>query len=405
VPEHEQFRPTTAWIDLDAVRHNVAAFVEHVAPSAVCAVVKADGYGHGAIECARAAVDGGATMLAVALVEEGVTLREAEIDTPILVLSEFPLGAEVAVVEYNLTPTVYSFDRIGALHAVVTKPELAVHLKIDTGMNRVGAQPGEALALARAIDASTVLRLGGTFTHLAVADTVDWNHPNHPYTYEQLETFDNVLAQLVADGIDPGVCHAANSAGALAHPRARYDMVRLGVSMYGSDPDVGCVADTFGVALRAPMHLISRVSHVKAASAGDRVSYGLTYTLQTDSVLAIVPIGYADGVPRRLSAVGGEVLINGQRFPIAGRVTMDQIVVDCGPVDGPGAVVARNDEVVLLGTQGSQTITPWDWAVKLDTIAYEITCGISKRVPRRFIDVPGSEASTTKAKGSKKGMN
>jgi alanine racemase len=382
----EQLRPTTAWIDIDAVRHNVRAFVEHVAPAGVCAVVKADAYGHGAVECARAAMDAGATMLAVALVEEGIELREAGITDRILLLSEFPRGAEVAVIEHDLIPTVYSFDRIGALHAVATKPNTPVHLKIDTGMHRAGALPHEALALAQAIDASTVLVLEGTFTHLAVADVVDWNHPNHPYTYEQLETFDDVLASLVANGIDPGICHAANSAGALAHPRARYDMVRIGVSLYGNDPDPGCLADTFGVALRPSLHLTSRVAHVKQLAKGSRISYGLTYELDADSVVATVPVGYADGVPRRLSAVGGEVLIGGRRCRIAGRVTMDQIVVDCGPVDGPGANVERGDEVVLLGSQGDEVITPTDWAVKLDTIAYEITCGISKRVPRRFVD-------------------
>ena len=382
----EQFRPTTAWIDIDAIRHNVAAFTEHVAPARVCAVVKADGYGHGAVECARAAMDAGAAMLAVALVEEGIELREADIDAPILLLSEFPVGAEVVVLEHDLTPTVYSFGAIGALHAAAAKPDTPVHLKIDTGMNRVGALPAEALALAQAIDASSVLRLEGTYTHLAVADVVDWDNPNHPYTYEQLETFDDVLATLVAAGIDPGICHASNSAAALAHPRARYDMVRVGVSLYGNDPDPGCVADTFGVALHAPLHLVSRVSHVKRLPAGARISYGLTYELPAESVVATIPIGYADGLPRRLSSVGGEVLIGGQRFPIAGRVTMDQIVVDCGPIDGPGAHVERGDEVVLLGTQGDETIAPWDWARRLDTIAYEITCGISKRVPRRFVD-------------------
>ncbi len=388
----EQFRPTTAWIDLDAVRHNTRAFVEHVAPASVCAVVKADGYGHGAIQCARAALEGGAAMLAVASVEEGVELRGAGIDFPILLLSEFPIGAEVAVLENHLTPTVYSFDRIGALHAAGAPLGTGVHLKVDTGMHRVGALPTEALALAQAIDASSVLELAGTFTHLAVADTVDWDDPNHPYTYHQLDLFDDVLASLVEAGIDPGICHAANSAGALAHPRARYDMVRVGVSLYGNDPDPGCASETFGVSLRAPLHLISRVAHTKRLPAGSRISYGLTYELACDSVVATVPIGYADGVPRRLSAVGGQVLINGQRFPIAGRVTMDQIMIDCGPADEAGAVVERGDEVVLLGSQAGERITPWDWARRLDTIAYEITCGIARRVPRRFVDTEVSPA-------------
>jgi alanine racemase len=395
----EQLRPTTAWIDIDAIRHNVRAFIEHVAPAGVCAVVKADAYGHGAVECARAAIDAGATMLAVALVEEGIELRESGITDRILLLSEFPRGAEVAVIEHDLIPTVYSFDRIGALHAAAAKPDTPVHLKVDTGMHRAGALPHEALALAQAIDASTVLYLEGTFTHLAVADVVDWNNPNHPYTYDQLETFDDVLASFVAAGIDPGICHVSNSAGALAHPRARYDMVRVGISLYGNDPDPGCLADTFGVALRAPMHLTSRVSHVKRLSKGARISYGLTYELDADSIVATVPIGYADGVPRRLSAVGGEVLLGGRRCRIAGRVTMDQIVVDCGPVDGPGANVQRDDEVVLLGSQGDEVITPTEWAVMLDTIAYEITCGISKRVPRRFLDAERNERSAGESRG------
>ena len=379
------WRPTTATVDLTAISANVVAFARLVDPAMVCAVVKADGYGHGAVPCAQAALAAGAAWLGVATVEEAVELREAEIDAPILVLSEFPDSGVRAIVDHAITPTVYSASKIKLLESAVPEGAVVrVHIKVDTGMHRVGVQPDEAGDLARLVARSPRLELGGVFTHFAVADD-----PGNPYTQQQLRRFEGVLTQLAGAGITPGIVHASNSAGALAHPDARFDMVRVGVSLYGHDPDAVMRAEDFGVTLRPAMQLRSAVSHVKILESGDRVSYGLRYTFGRTSVVATVPIGYADGLQRRYSSVGGEVLIGGRRRPIAGRITMDQIVIDCGPPD-PLAPVNPGDEVVLIGNQGEESISAWEMAGKLDTIAYEVTCGISKRVPRLY---PGGASS------------
>ena len=382
--EIAQRRRTHAEIDLDAITDNVRQLAAHAAPAALCAVVKADGYGHGAVESARAARRGGAEWLAVALVEEGVQLRQAGIEGPILVLSEPPPEAARDVADHRLTATVYShaaIDRLATAAAAVDG-RIDLHLKVDTGMHRVGAQPGEVLDLAADIARRPQLRHAGTFTHLAVADA-----PDDPFTAAQLRRFDDVLSSMRSRSFDPGIAHAANSAGALAHPAARYDMVRCGIAIYGQDPDVGCRAAEFGVRLRPAIRLVSAISHVKVLPAGERLSYGQRYELAAESVVVTVPIGYADGVPRRLSSVGGEVLIGGRRCPIAGRVTMDQLLVDWGPpptATSGESMPQLGDAVVLLGGQNDGFIGAWDWAICLDTIAYEITCGISGRVPRRY---------------------
>ena len=373
-------RPTIAEVDLGAFRHNVSSFVGLVRPSIVCAVVKADGYGHGAVPCATAAIAGGARWLAVALVEEAIELRGAGISAPILLLSEFPDGAERDVVGHGITPTVYSFRKIRALADVPTGSDtVRVHIKVDTGMHRVGAQPHEVLPLAREVQGRASLEIGGVFTHLAVADD-----PADLYTGIQLRRFNAVVDELRSAGVDPGLVHAANSAGALAHPMARFDLVRVGIALYGNDPDPTLPASAYGVTLRPVLRLSSRVSHVKVLAAGERASYGLRYTFQRESVVATVPIGYADGLSRRYSSVGGEVLLHGRRRPIAGRVTMDQILIDCGAPD-PSRPVNPGDEVVLLGDQRDQRITPWEMAARLETIAYETTCAISRRVPRSYV--------------------
>jgi alanine racemase len=390
-----QFRPTKAIVDLGAVSHNVAEFVRIAAPAKVCAVVKADGYGHGAVQSAEAALRGGATWLAVAMVEEAIELRDAGITAPTLLLSEFPLAAASAIVQHDMTATVYSSARIQALNtaAVAANQVVNVHLKIDTGMHRVGAHPSEVVALVTELASCPGLRHTGTFTHFAIADS-----PGDPYTEEQVVRFNLALDAMRLAGFNPGIVHAANSAGSLAHDMARLDMVRLGVSMYGNDPDSALPAYAYDVKLQPVLSLISAISHVKVVPAGARISYGLRHEFKVDSIVATVPIGYADGVPRSLSSNGGEVLIGGRRMPIVGRVTMDQIMVDCGPVtslaqtnadgvlvNGAPTMPVSGDEVVLLGTQGNESISPWDWALMLDTIAYEITCSITKRVPRVYI--------------------
>ena len=352
-----------------------------VAPAAVCAVVKADGYGHGAVPVASAAVEGGATHLGVALAEEGRQLREAGIGVPVLILSEPPGEAMQLVVDDNLTPTIYTgqglvslLKAIGSRRAGGHAP-FAVHVKVDTGMHRVGASPDEALELARAVAAHPHLHLEGLFTHFAVAD-----EPDRAFTDEQLTLFQRVVAGLACEGIRPPLLHAANSAGALAHPGARYQMVRPGIAVYGLAPAASMESEASVRALRPALSLRARVSYVKAVAAGEALSYGLRYRLAEDSVVATVPLGYADGVPRRLSEVGGEVLIGGRRRPLAGTVTMDQVLVDCGP----GAGVKAGDEVVFIGRQGDDEINAWEWAGRLGTIAYEVTCALSPRLPRIY---------------------
>ncbi len=384
----DRWRPAWADIDLAAVRHNAGVLCRLAGPAALCAVVKADGYGHGDLPMARAALAGGATWLAVALVEEGVTLRDGGIDAPILLLSEPPAEAMAEAVARGLVPTVYSRGGLEALGRVVGDgglPPLAVHLKVDTGMHRVGADAGDAGALADTIAADPRLRLGAVWTHLAVADGP--GPDDRAFTRTQLQRFDAILAGLAAAGHRPGLTHVANSAGTIAVPESRRDLVRCGIALYGVAPTEALaeqLASAPGGRLRPVLSLRTRVTFVRDLDSGERPSYGRRRPLARRSTVATAPIGYADGVPRRLFDQGGEVLIRGTRRPLAGVVTMDQIVIDCGPVGAEP--VAVGDEVVLLGRQGSEEVTASEWADLLGTISYEVLCDIGPRVPRLLTD-------------------
>jgi alanine racemase len=374
-------RPAWVEVDLDAIRTNARRLAKLSAPAALCAVVKAGGYGHGAVPVARATLEGGATHLAVALVEEGRELRLAGIGAPVLVLSEPAPAAMPEVVASGLTPTVYTWAGLEALTVAVSaagagRDRLAVHVKVDTGMHRVGATVEEAVALALEVDRRPELRLEGFWTHFAVADEVD-----DPYTAVQMGRFRAAVEALRVAGVRPPLLHAANSAAALWHPAARFDLVRCGIALYGLSPTAGRAGEAEAAHLTPALALKARVSFVKVVAAGERLSYGLRYRLDRPSVIATVPLGYADGVTRRLSDTGGQVLVGGVRRPIAGTVTMDQIVVDCGPE----AEVAVGDEVVLLGRQDDEVIDAWDWATRTGTIAYEVVCGLSGRVPRAYL--------------------
>lgn len=377
-------RPVAAVVDLDAVAANVAALAEVASPAALCAVVKADGYGHGAVPVARTALAAGATWLAVALPEEGASLRAAGIDAPTLLLSEPAPDAFDDVVAARLRATLCTQRGVEEAAKAVARaggPPLPVHVKVDTGMHRVGAPPERVPELVTAVAHRPELELEGVWTHCAVAD-----EPGHPFTAAQLDRFDAVLARLRAAGVHPPLVHAANSAAAMDHPRARHDLVRCGIAVYGLDPSPALAGR---VPLRPAMSLVSEVSAVRVVAAGEAVSYGLRRPVVVDSVVATVPLGYADGVPRRLSSVGGEVLVGGRRRPLAGTVTMDQLMVDCGPADDPAAQAVRpGTEVVLLGRSGADRIGADDWAARLDTIGYEVVCGISARVPRRYVGGP-----------------
>jgi alanine racemase len=367
-------RPTRAHVDLDAVRHNVGVLVGALAPAGVCAVVKADGYGHGSLAVSRAALEAGASWLAVALVEEGAVLRKAGIDAPIMLLGQ-PQGRDLeAALRWDLRVAVYSDDapEVVAAAARAAGAPARVHLKVNTGMNRLGVDPDAAVGLAERLAAEPMLDVEGVWTHCATAD-----EPDDPFTAVQLDRFDEVLGRLDAAGLRPPLTHAANSAAGVVHPRARHDLVRCGISVYGLPPAPG-LAGTLD--LRPAMRLTSVVAHTMRVRAGEGVSYGLRHRFAHDTLVATIPIGYADGVPRRLSSAGGEVLIGGRRRPMVGVVTMDMLMVDCGP-EGD---VDVGDEVVLLGTQGEAYVGAWDWAEATDTIAYEIVCGIGPRVARHY---------------------
>ncbi len=427
---------TRAWadIDLDAVGHNVRVLRELAAPAELCAVVKANGYGHGAVEVARAAVAAGATRLAVAQVAEGVALRKAGLAVPVWVLSE-PDPAEMATaLAAGLEPAVYSPAAVEAAAAaassastVVTaartasrklrsdselrrealesrgfrdadggedavsvtqfalgaRPETAqaggftVHLKIDTGMHRVGAAPADAVTLARRIVEAPGLRLGSVWTHLACADALSPEGDLLPaVTGAQLAVYEGVLADLAAAGIDVPLRHAANSAGTIAHPAARYDAVRCGIALYGLPPAPGMAG---WAPLRPALSWRTRVSFVKRVEAGESISYGHRRTLERATTVATVPVGYADGLPRGLWSGGGSMLVGGRARPILGVVTMDQTMVDCGDDD-----VRVGDEAVIIGPQGAEAITADDLAAAMGTINYEICTSISARVTRRY---------------------
>jgi alanine racemase len=356
-------------VDLDAVRHNVRALKPPGAE--LMAVVKANGYGHGDVPVARAALEAGATWLGVALVEEGLRLRDAKIDAPVLVLTEVPRGAEKEALAAGLTPTLYTDDGLAGLAeaAAALGRSVPVHVKLDTGMHRVGLAPGMARAFCLRVLESG-LELEGVWTHFAVAE-----EPDDPSSRRQLDLFRESLDHLADGGIRPRYRHAANSAATLAFPDSHLDLVRVGIAAYGIFPGPALEGRAD---LRPAMSLRSRVTMVKRVPAGEGVSYGLRYRLERESTVATVAVGYADGYHRAASG-RAEVLIGGRRHPVAGTVTMDQITVDCGddPV-GPG------DEVVLFGGQGEEEIRVEELAGWAATIGYEVVCAVSERVPREY---------------------
>jgi alanine racemase len=356
-------RPTYVEIDLSAIASNVAAFTELIAPSQVCTVVKADAYGHGDVPAASTALDAGAAMLAVALVEEGIRLREAGIDAPILLLSEPGPGSASDVFEWDLQPTVYSRAFVDQLTAVGSPRD--VHIEVDTGMHRVGAHPSDLPALVEAVTDSPTLSLASIWTHFPVADE------DFEFTGRQIEFFDEIVGPF-----QPVGAHMANTAGAVLFPEARRDMCRVGLGTYGLHP---CPDTVDLIDLRPAMRLVTHVSHVQRLPAGERPSYGRVRELTQDSNVATAPVGYADGFTRALTSKAS-VLIGGRRFPLAGTVTMDQIVIDVGDED-----IDPGEEVVLLGGQAQEEITADEWARHLGTISYEVVCSIGPRVPRRYV--------------------
>ena len=360
------FRPTRVTVDLDAVRHNVRT----LKPPGVelMAVVKANGYGHGDVAVARAAIEAGATWLGVALVEEGLALRMAGVEVPILVLSEAPDGAEAVALAHRLTPTLYTADGLRRF-ASAARGRVGVHIKIDSGMHRVGIWPPEDAAGYAQDVVRAGLEVEGIFTHLAKSED------DEVTTKLQLERFGAAVDAIRAARIDPRYVHAANSAAVIRHPETHLDLVRTGIAIYGVLPAPG-VGDELG--LRPAMTWRSAVASTKRLEAGERLSYGHRYELERPAWVATVPLGYADGYPRRAWA-SADVLVGGRRRRIAGTVTMDQMILDCG--DDPPAT---GDEVVVLGGQGDERITAWELADHAGTVGYEIVTRVGPRVPREY---------------------
>ncbi len=362
-----------------AIEANVRRLAERAGRAALCAVVKADGYGHGAVTAARAALAGGASWLAVATIREALEVAETAdsigSDAPVLILAEADHGLVASTAgrcPSRVRFTVASAAGIRTL-AAAPGPVPAVHLKVDTGMHRMGALPAELDSVAGALrTAGDGLRLEGVWTHLAVADA-----PDDPFTAEQLSRFDEALARLGQSGLPVGVVHAANSAGLLAHPASRRDLVRAGIAVYGVPPSPELEG---AIELEPALELVSRVTAVRTVAPGETVSYGRHWRAGEPTRVATVAIGYADGIRRDSGTAGVEVLVRGYRCPILGAVTMDQLMVGLHPAIADEATLG--DEAVLIGRQGDDEITATEVAQRLGTIAYEVLTSISSRVPR-----------------------
>ncbi|GEN36247.1 alanine racemase [Aneurinibacillus danicus] len=372
----EFYRDVWAEIDLDAIGENIRTFRKHIpAETKIMAVVKADGYGHGAYQIAQKALAEGAEWLGVALLDEALELRSQGITAPILVLSSFPSRGIEPAIRHEVTMTVYQQDMLREVCRTAEKlhQKARIHVKVDTGMGRIGIRKEEELIsffeLARTCP---WIEIEGMFTHFATADEED-----KTYTLEQYEIFQHLVDTLAKRGITIPLLYTNNSAAAMFYPERSRHMIRLGISLYGQYPSG--YAKTTNIPLASAFQWKARVSHVKRVPAGTKVSYGATYEAPEEAIIATIPVGYADGYNRLLSNKG-YVLIKGQRAKIAGRICMDQFMVDITHIPN----VSVGEEAVLLGRQGGEEISVDEMADWLHTINYEVTCMVSKRVPRVY---------------------
>lgn len=379
MPELTLHRPTWAEINLGNLSFNLKSVRKFIGKDIACmAVVKADAYGHGAIECAKRLEADGADWFGVALPEEGVVLRTAGVQRPILCLGGFWHGQESLLLEHNLTPVIYRIESAERLDkAAEQKGQKAnIHVKFDTGMGRIGARFDEIGEFVEQIRTLSNLDVEGVMTHFAAADDLAEND----FTGEQIRKLNKAVDIFRDNGFKPRYVDMANSPGAIAHPDSRGNMVRIGGVFYGLGGDV-LPKDVEKPELKPVLSLFTQIALIKQVPAGSTLGYGRTFTTKRKSMIATIPIGYHDGYPRVLSN-RGRVLINGIFAPVVGRVSMDWTIVDV--TDVPGVKV--DDRVVLIGEQGGLSIKAEDLAADTDTISYEITCGINPRVPRIFID-------------------
>jgi len=370
-------RPAWAEINLDNLAHNTREIKRITSSSArIMAVVKANAYGHGVYDVGRVVLENGAERLGVAILDEAIKLRSRGFKVPIVILGYTPVSDLGAVVDYDLIQTIFDYDHAKFLsEAAVRQGKAAkVHIKIDTGMGRLGFLAEEkTVEIVKRIVELPGIFIEGIYTHFANADSRDKS-----YTTEQMERFSWFLKRLEEESISIPIKHAANSAAVIDLPETHLDMVRPGIVLYGLYPSEE--VDRTRVSLKPVMSLKAQVASVKRIKAGSAISYGCTYTLKRDSLVAVLPLGYADGYSWLLSNKG-EVLIKGKRVPVIGRVCMDQLMVDVSSVPG----VKIGDEAVVMGKQGAQEITAEEIAGRLGTINYEVICMISERVPRRYV--------------------
>jgi alanine racemase len=370
---------TRAIIHLDAFSRNFEAIRERVgAQRLICVAVKADGYGHGAAAISRASLAAGASFLGIARAGEGAALREAGINAAILLFSQ-PLPEEIpAIIKNRLIPLVCDGEFIEILDQAAAEAcvRLPVHLKIDTGMGRMGCFPADAPALARQIASSAALEYAGTATHLAVSDSAAPD--DRVFTERQIACFTDALDGIRAAGLNPGIVHAANSGAIIQHPEAWFDMVRPGIVLYGykavEEADTGLSLPP--LTAEPVMELRTNVVVIKPVRKGEPVSYGRTWTAPQDTHIAVLPVGYADGLPR-LASNNWQAVVGGKTYPLVGRICMDQCTADIGP----RPTVRRWDEVSLFGGPAPSAAI---LAERVGTIPYEITCNINKRVVRVY---------------------
>lgn len=382
----------SAVIDLDAFAHNYRTIVDHVAPALAMAVIKGDAYGHGAVRCARAARDAGATWLGVATVGEALELREAGDTGRIVAWLHGPEEDMTPAVADDIDIAAGSVDQLSSalMAAAACERTARVHLEIDSGMRRAGADPADWEHLCQAAvecEQTGAVKIVGIWSHLATADD-----PGNPATDAQARVFTDAVATARGLGLDPEVVHLGNSAAALIHPELHHDMVRVGIALYGIDPnpdapgitdDAPGIIGRSGLDLRPVMRLRAHLAAVRDAAPGDGVSYARTWVAEQPTRLGLVPLGYADGI-LRCAGNNAEVFVGGRRVPLVGRVCMDQFVVDLGP-DAPDAV---GDEVTLFG--GAPAPSAEDWGRACGTIGYEIVSRLGSRIPRVLDDTdPG----------------
>jgi|AntRauTorckE6833_2_1112554.scaffolds.fasta_scaffold08254_3 alanine racemase len=367
-------RPVWAEVNLDNIKFNLKQVKKNIPENTkIMAVVKADGYGHGVIPVAQAVLEAGADRLAVALPEEGKQLRENGFKLPIQILGEVLNNQIPILIENDLIPTISKIDTVERLNELAAKKDInkKIHVKIDTGMGRIGVFPDDAVDFIKKVNSFKNIDIEGIMTHFAKADEKDKS-----YTYKQWERFKSVIDELKEVDIEIPIKQAANSATIIDLPEFALNMVRPGIMMYGLRPSHE-VDESFK--LKPALSWKAKIVYLKEVPPGTGISYGATYITKKKAKIATIPMGYADGFSRLLSNKG-EVLINGKRAPIRGRVCMDQFMVDITDIDN----VNIGDEVVLIGKQGTEEITATEMADLIGTINYEITCDISKRVPRVY---------------------